>query len=115
MRRLTVLSSTTSAVTCCPGASRANSVGCESSDSSPDPASSARTSGSVKWKRLPSPTVLSTLRSAPMLRSRWRLIVRPSPVPPAAAPLSVCVNASKILSSSSGSMPGPVSRTSKVS
>ena len=49
-----------------------------------------------------------------MRRNRCWLIVRPRPVPPAAAPDFVCVNASKISARASGSMPIPVSLTSKV-
>ena len=42
------------------------------------------------------PTVLSTLSSSPIVAIRCWLMARPSPVPPAAAPSRVCVNASKI-------------------
>src|SRR5262245_9007060 len=79
-------------------------------DDLPGHHASCRT-GRVKRNVLPRPTSLSTQRrplwSSTSLRDRGS----PSPVPSAFLPSLVCSNSSKIVSRSSGGMPGPVSAT----
>jgi hypothetical protein len=64
-------------------------------------------------KVLPTPGVLSTVRSPPMPRARSRLIASPSPTPACVrvSRWSACTNGSKMRSSASAAMPAPVSRT----
>jgi hypothetical protein len=64
-----------------------------------------RGTGSVNV--LPTPTVLSTVRSPPIPRAKSRLIARPKPVPPVVRVRSecTCTKRSEIRSSCSGAMP----------
>jgi hypothetical protein len=74
---------------------------------------SSGASGSHTTKEEPTPTVLSTLISPPMRRASRRLIVSPRPAPPTGLLLRrpTCTNGSKIASSCSAGIPGPVSST----
>src|SRR5262249_38711976 len=67
--------------------------------------------GRVKRKMLPLPAALSTQRRPPWSSTSFRERGRPSPVPSARFPSVACLNSSKIVSSSSDAMPGPVSAT----
>ena len=102
------LSSTTS--TRVPGAS---SRPCEESEAMAGAAGSVTASENVE----PTPGWLTTVMSPPMSVASWRLIARPSPVPPKRRVVepSSCTKASKIAAWFSGRMPVPVSTTSMTS
>ena len=105
---LMVLSSTTS--TRVPGAS---SRPCAESEVMAGAAGSVIASEKVE----PWPGWLTTVMSPPMSVASWRLIARPSPVPPKRRVVepSSCTKASKIAAWFSGRMPVPVSTTSMTS
>src|SRR5438105_530400 len=67
--------------------------------------------GRVKRKVLPWPRVLSAQSRPPWSSTSLRESGSPSPVPSACFPSLACSNCSKIVSSSSAAIPGPVSAT----
>ena len=79
--------------------------------------SSAIASGSVNWKTLPAPTVLSTQIRPPIMPTSCREMARPRPVPPyfLAVEVSACEKAWKSLPICSCVNPMPVSATEKCS
>src|SRR3954468_3359715 len=77
-------------------------------------AGAARTpSFAVKWKVAPRPASLSSQRRPPIISTKRREMVKPSPVPPwlRAVDPSACVNASKMAACRSFGTPVPVPPT----
>lgn len=104
MVRFVSLSSTTSA-----------RVPAKSTEGAGVASASARSTGTVNQKRLPLPGVLSTPILPPISCTSSFEIARPRPVPPKrrVVEVSACENGSNSVGSASGSMPMPVSATSK--